>query len=186
MRVLITGASGSGTTTLGRALSRELDATFFDVDDYFWLLTEPPYQRKRPRSARLSLLIADLDKVPRAVTAGSVIQWGRALEDSFSLIVFLTLPSELRLSRLREREVARFGRADAKFLAEAARYDKGHSAKNSQAGDERWLAERSSPVLRIDGDIPVRARAERVASALSSLPLSVTAASATEARRHAQ
>ena len=65
MRVLVTGASGSGTTTLGRALSRELEASFFDVDDYFWVPTEPPYQQQRDSSARLSLLLADLAKAPQ-------------------------------------------------------------------------------------------------------------------------
>jgi adenylate kinase family enzyme len=170
MRVLITGAAGSGTTTLGRGLSRELKVAFFDVDDYFWLPTEPPYQQERDPSARLSLLAADLARVPRAVAAGSVINWGRALEDSFSLIVFLTLPSKLRLARLREREIGRFGRADSKFLESAAQYDEGHSDENSRIGDERWLTERSCPVLRVEGDLSVAERVVRVANALSDLP----------------
>lgn len=174
MRLLVTGASGSGTTTLGRALSGELTVAFFDVDDYFWLPTEPPYQRTRDRSARLALLVADLAAVPHAVAAGSVIGWGRELEDSFSLVVFLTLQVDLRLSRLREREVARFGRADAKFLEGAAQYDEGHSDENSRIGDERWLAERSCPVLRIEGDVSVRDRVARVANALSNLHLQPT------------
>jgi adenylate kinase family enzyme len=169
MRVLVTGASGSGTTTLGRALSRELNVAFFDVDDYFWLPTEPPYQQERQRSARLSLLVADLAKAPRSVTSGSVINWGRELEDSFSLIVFLTLQAELRLSRLRGREVARFGRADAKFLEGAAQYDEGHSDENSRIGDEKWLAERSCAVLHIEGDISPQERVARVANAFSNL-----------------
>lgn len=169
MRVLVTGASGSGTTTLGRALSSELRVAFFDVDDYFWLPTEPPYQRQRDPGARLSLLVADLAKVPHSVTSGSVIHWGRELEDSFSLIVFLALQPELRLARLREREVARFGRADAKFLEWAEQYDEGCLDVNSRTGDETWLAKRSSPVLRIEGDIPVPERIARVSNALSDL-----------------
>lgn len=176
MRVLVTGAAGSGTTTLGRALSRELKFAFFDADDFFWLPTEPPYQRKRRRSARLSLLAAELTKVPHSVTSGSVIQWGRGLEDSFSLIVFLTLQAELRLARLREREIARFGRADANFLQGAAQYDGGHSKKNSRIGDERWLAERSCPVLRIEGDISGQERVARVVNALANLHFQRTAA----------
>ena len=168
MRVLVTGASGSGTTTLGRALSRELEVAFFDVDDYFWVPTEPPYQQQRDPSARLSLLVADLAKVPQSITAGSVINWGRELEDSFSLIVFLTLPPELRLARLCEREVARFGRADSKFLEWAAQYDDGSVDVNSRTGDEGWLTKRSCPVLRIEGDISVPERVVRVAKALSN------------------
>ena len=168
MRVLVTGASGSGTTTLGRALSGELEVAFFDVDDYFWVPTEPPYQEQRDPSARLSLLVADLAKVPQSVTAGSVINWGGELEDSFSLIVFLALPHELRVARLCEREIARFGRADSKFLAWAAQYDDSSVDVNSRRGDESWLTKRSCPVLRVEGDISVPERVARVAKALSN------------------
>jgi len=183
MRVLVTGASGSGTTTLGRAVSRELEVAFFDADDYFWLPTEPPYQQQRDPSARLSLLVADLAKVPHSVTSGSVINWGGALEDSFSLIVFLTLQPQLRLARLREREIARFGRADSTFLESAAQYDEGCLDENSRIGDERWLTKQSCPVLRIEGDVSVPERVARVANALSNLHLQPTASAAAEVHR---
>ena len=38
-RIHILGASGSGTTTLGRALAERLQCRHFDTDDYFWLPT---------------------------------------------------------------------------------------------------------------------------------------------------
>jgi len=166
MRVLITGASGSGTTTLARALAAELKVACFDVDDYFWLLSDPPYQRARDPVARLSLFAADLAKVSHAVVSGSVINWGEALEDSFSLIAFLALAPELRLARLLERETARFGRANPEFMRSAAQYDAGDLDENSRSGDERWLTKRTCPVLRIEGDVSVAARLARVASAL--------------------
>jgi energy-coupling factor transporter ATP-binding protein EcfA2 len=166
MRVLITGASGSGTTTLARALAAELKIACFDVDDYFWLRSEPPYQRARDPVARLSLFAADLAKVAHCVVSGSVINWGATLEDSFSLIAFLALAPELRLARLRERETARFGRANPEFMKSAAQYDASDLDENSRAGDERWLTKRSCPVLRIEGDLSVAERLARVASAL--------------------
>src|SRR5262249_10556475 len=110
----------------------------------------------------------DLARVPHSVTAGSVISWGEELENSFSLIVFLTLQPELRLARLREREVARFGRVDAKVFESAARYDEGCLDVNSRVGDEQWLTKRSCPVVRIDGDISGPERLARVANALSA------------------
>jgi adenylate kinase family enzyme len=168
MRVLITGASGSGTTTLGRALADALKAPFFDVDDYFWLPSEPPYQQQRDPAARLSLLAGDLARAPRAVIAGSVIQWGQVLEDSFSLVVFLTLQPEVRLARLRRRETARFGQPDPKFIDWAAQYDDGQLEVNSRTGDERWLAGRSCTVLRIEGSMSTRERVAEVAQALGS------------------
>ena len=37
-------ASGSGTTTLRRALKEKYEYAHFDTDDYFWIPTNPPIQ----------------------------------------------------------------------------------------------------------------------------------------------
>ena len=47
MRTLITGASGSGTSTLARSVGARLQIAVLDADDYFWLPTSPPYVSKR-------------------------------------------------------------------------------------------------------------------------------------------
>lgn len=56
----ILGASGSGTTTLGRALTEHLNYTHFDTDTYLWLPTDPPSIEKRERTERQQLLMNDL------------------------------------------------------------------------------------------------------------------------------
>ncbi len=105
------------------------------------------------------------------------MNWGAELEDSFSLIVFLTLDAGIRIARLRQREIERFGRADPKFLEWAAQYEEGGMEGRSRALHEKWLTERSCPVLRIEGDCLVSEKVERVAKALSNLHLQPTAAS---------
>ena len=40
MKILIFGASGSGTTTLGKEIEKITDFTHLDVDDYYWKKTE--------------------------------------------------------------------------------------------------------------------------------------------------
>ncbi|MBS1911561.1 MAG: AAA family ATPase [Bacteroidetes bacterium] len=170
MRILVMGASGSGTTTLGRALSEELGTAFFDTDDYFWLPTSPPFQQRRQVHERHALLLGDLDQVPAAVVSGSVVGWGSAIEDSFTLIVFLTLAPGIRVQRLREREMARFGYVDEAFIEWAAQYDEGRLEGRSRSRHEAWLAERQAPILRIDGDLTVRDRLERVLEALCRTP----------------
>lgn len=167
MRILVTGASGSGTTTLGRALAHELEWGVFDADDYYWVPSHPPFQHKRERALRLSLLLADLDKVTSAVLSGSVLNWGLEIEDSFSVIIFLTLPESIRVARLRERELAQFGQVDADFLEWAAQYDEGKMTGRSLARHEQWLAERSCEIVRLDGDLSVE---ERVARSLAAMP----------------
>src|SRR5690242_14783728 len=124
-RILITGASGSGCTTLGRALAERLECAFFDTDDYFWHKTDPPFQKQRALDERRQLLSADLAGVDRAVLAGSVSDYGDAIEHSLTLVVFLLLDTEIRLARLRERELARYGRIDGEFIAWAAQYEEG-------------------------------------------------------------
>jgi shikimate kinase len=36
MRMLIIGAKGSGVTTLGEALAKQLAIPYFDADYYYW------------------------------------------------------------------------------------------------------------------------------------------------------
>ena len=52
----IFGASGSGTTTLGKYISRRLGYFFMDTDDYFWMPTNPLYSIKRDNSQRLVMM----------------------------------------------------------------------------------------------------------------------------------
>jgi adenylate kinase family enzyme len=166
-RVLITGASGSGTTTLGRALATRSRGVFLDADDYYWLPTDPPFRSKQDPAARALRLLQDLQDAPTAVLAGSILNWGVELEDSFSLIVFLTVPAEIRVGRLREREIQRFGCVDPAFLAWAAQYDEGTLEGRSRSKHEAWLAKRRCPVLRIDGDTSTECRLAQVLEVLA-------------------
>ena len=75
-RLHVTGASGSGTTTLARALADTWAVPHADADDYFWLPTDPPYVDKRPEVDRLALM--EQVFLPREgwVLSGSMLGWG--------------------------------------------------------------------------------------------------------------
>ncbi|RYY71707.1 MAG: hypothetical protein EOO24_48695 [Comamonadaceae bacterium] len=162
MRMLIVGASGSGTTTLGAALADRLGWAHLDTDDYFWLPTEPPFQQKRDPDERLTLLLRALAAAPDAVVSGSLMGWGDAVEDGFDLIVFLYVPPALRIQRLHRRELQRYGKADPAFLQWAAAYDAGPPLGRSLARHRAWLSLRRCPVLEIAGDTSVAERVARV------------------------
>ena len=49
----VTGASGSGVTTLARALAERLSVAHLDTDDFYWLPSDPPYQQKREIASRV-------------------------------------------------------------------------------------------------------------------------------------
>lgn len=162
MRILITGAAGSGTTTLGRALAERLVSALFDTDDYFWQPTEPPYQQQRTLEERRALLAVDLAACQRAVISGSLSDYGEEIEHSLSLVVFLLLDTEIRVRRLMERETRRFGKADPEFIEWAGQYEEGRLEGRSRARQEAWLAQRRCPVLRLEGDLSIQERLNRV------------------------
>jgi hypothetical protein len=56
LRIYLTGAAGAGVTTLGRALASALQLPHFDVDDYYWYPSDPPYTQARPPNERVSRL----------------------------------------------------------------------------------------------------------------------------------
>ena len=166
MKILVIGASGSGTTTLGRALSSQYGWKVIDTDNYYWELTEPRFLQKRKVDQRLKLILEEFQKYENVIVSGSIMNWGAELEDSFSLIVFLYLNSNIRVERLRKREEAQFGSVDPKFLQWASEYDSGPSEGRSLARHNQWLSERSCKIVRIEGDLTVSERLKIVQAAL--------------------
>jgi adenylate kinase family enzyme len=164
MRVHIVGASGSGTTTLARALGQRMGWPHFDTDDYFWLPTIPAFQQIRERAERQALLGAGLARHPSWILSGSLCGWGDMFIPRFELVIFLWVPPEVRLARLQARERSRYGAAIEpgaplheryeKFIAWAAGYDeKLDIPERCRRLHEEWLAALPCPVVRfLDAD----------------------------------
>lgn len=177
-RIHILGASGSGTTTLAAAVAARRGHRHLDTDDYFWLPTDPPYQTPRPRDARLARLSGALDAEPAWVLSGSLCGWGDPLIPRFQLVVLLSVRTEVRMQRLRLRELGRYGgdaiapdgrlhQAHVAFLAWAARYDDADGTERSRMLHEGWLAALRVPVVRLDGDRPVTAHLTALEAAVA-------------------
>lgn len=165
-RIHIMGASGSGITSLGRALADVLAVPHHDTDDYLWQPTTPPYRDLRGIPERLRLMREMF--LPRAdwVLSGGLAGWGDALIPAFDGVIYLTTPREIRLQRLRAREARHFG-SDAvapggwqhgeteDFIEWASHYEDGDREGRSLAKDKTWLAALPCPVLRLDGSRPL-------------------------------
>jgi len=177
VRIHIVGASGSGTTTLGRALATQLELIHLDSDDFFWAHTEPPFQSARPPGERRAALAGELRGRESWVLSGSLCGWGDFLIPRFQLVVFLLVPAEVRLDRLRARELSRFGASALSpggemhethhdFLEWAAAYDSGDTSMRSLARHEEWLAQVDCPVLRLENETSIGQQVERVLTAV--------------------
>jgi adenylate kinase family enzyme len=174
-KIHILGASGSGTTTLGRTVADLLAVPHFDTDSFYWLPTDPPFTTPRPLTERLPLLMQHLPPTGGWVLSGSALKWAKPLEPLYELIVYLRLDPSIRMDRLRQRERTRYGRrieptgdmatANAEFLAWAAAYDTVGPEQRSRLAHEQWLAEQAAPVIRLDASKSVQALAGEVLSA---------------------
>lgn len=111
------GASGVGTSTLGVALSKRLPHTHLDTDNYYWL---DKFTKKREIPERRKLLEKDLTINEKWILSGAVCGWGDNLKSYFDLVVFLWIPQEIRLERLRHREFQRYGN---EVLAGGSKYE---------------------------------------------------------------
>ncbi len=106
-KIHILGASGAGTSTLGAALSKALPHTYLDTDDYFWI---NKFTEQRPVPQRKEMLKSDLVKFEQWILSGAVCGWGNNFKNDFDLVVFLWIPEDIRLERLKVREYQRYGK----------------------------------------------------------------------------
>ncbi len=157
----IFGASGSGTTTLGKKICEELGYTFVDTDDYFWMPTDPKFILKRPREERIELMKKDIDRADHVVISGSLVDWGDVLIPYFTLAVRIEMEQEIRIERLKQREKKRFGariesggdmyRQHLDFIEWAKAYDTGGLNMRSKAKHDEWQKLLPCEILHLDG-----------------------------------
>lgn len=81
----------------------------FDSDDYFHYPTDPPFQKQRSPEERARLLSADLKPHSSWVLSGGVGTWHPPVNFDPTLVIFLYLPPDVRLKRLKERENSLYG-----------------------------------------------------------------------------
>ncbi len=160
-RINILGASGSGASTTGRLLSAKLSVPYFDADDYFHAPSEPPFQRPHCPHERYSAITADLSRTESWVLSGGVVGWEPHPQLDFTLIVFLLVPTSIRIERLRSREYERFGdrvlqggdmyEAHEAFIDWASRYDEGDINGKTLGRHEEYLAIQTCSVVELRG-----------------------------------
>lgn len=165
MRIHITGASGSGTSTLGLALADELGIRHLDTDHFFWMPTDPPFTKQREASARVAMLKQEAQPDAGWVLSGSALKWGAEFEPLYDLVVFLTIDPILRMGRIRLREEARYGERigpggdmeaqSRAFMEWAESYDTSGPERRSLVGHEEWLKTVTRPILRLDSSRPL-------------------------------
>ncbi|WP_184546373.1 adenylate kinase [Mucilaginibacter sp. FT3.2] len=177
MHINIFGASSSGVTTLGNTLAKKLKYPYFDSDKYFWLPTDPPFTDRRPANERNTLINQHTAVHTNWILGGSVINWNNNW--NFDLSVFLYLPREIRIDRLKKREIERYGNiiyTDAErnkqhlaFIEWASGYDDNITNGRNLHAHQNWMQGLKKPLLVIEGDTTVEERLEAILRKLEEL-----------------
>jgi adenylate kinase family enzyme len=176
-KIHIFGASGSGTTTLGLALSKKLGIMHFDIDDFFWEKTDPPFQKIVEKEIRQKKLYDALQSYDNWVLSGSLCGWGDFIIQHFTLVIFLYVPNTKRMVRLLVRETKNHGeeikneghpmyKIHQDFMAWANQYDTGGLEMRSKKLHEEWMKKLNVNLLKIEGDIELPTVLEKVLKAI--------------------
>lgn len=177
-RIYIIGASGTGKTTLAKALSAQLKIIHFDSDDYFHYPTDPPYQKERSPEDRAQLLSSDLKPHASWVLSGGAGTWIPAIEFDPTLIVFLYLTPDIRLKRVSDREHLLYGsriraggdmeKTHTDFMKWTAGYDDGTAEGTNTLPLHEAFISKAKSLLRIDKSLSTT---EQISLILKSLGL---------------
>ena len=153
--MIVCGCNGSGKSTLGRELALALGYTFIDIEDCFFpdRGAKDPYESPLSRADAQSILLERAKRSRHFVLACVKGDYGAELLPLYRWAVYISVPEEIRLWRLRERSLQKFGaralpggdlyaRENAFFKAAAAR---------TEEEVQSWLGALHCPVIAVDG-----------------------------------
>lgn len=155
--ICICGLNGSGKTTLGAALAEKLGFKHMDVEDYYFTRTDNPYASARTREEVEVLLFEDIKHNPCFVFSAVNGNMNEEINSCYDLVVYLEVPLELRMKRIRQRAFDKFG---DRVLPGGDMYEQEEkffefAEKRSPEKIEAWLKGLVCRVVRLDGSKPI-------------------------------
>ncbi len=143
-------------------MSEKLHAPHLDTDAYYWKQTDPPFVEKNEPSDRIRQIKRDVAGVDGWILTGSICNWGDPLLELFTLAVFLYLEPSARMTRIKTRELERYGdriqpggdmrQKHLEFVSWAESYDTALAPIRSIDLHEKWMTTLGCPVIRMDSD----------------------------------
>ena len=166
--ICVCGLNGSGKTTLAGELAKALNLKHMDIEQYYFTSTDNPYTLSRTRVEVERLILGDIRKNPRFIFSAVNGDMTPEINDNYDLVVYLDVPPDVRMKRIRQRAIDKFGdrvlpggdmyEQEEKFFA--------YSEKRTPEKIENWLKTLSHKVLRLDGTKPIQENVEHIKSLL--------------------
>jgi len=164
--IVVFGANGSGKTTLGRELARVLGFLHMDIEDYYFAESAIPYTVARPRDECLKRMLDDIKKRRAFVLTACHGDFGGEIQAMYRLAVHLHAPLDLRVERVKQRSLERFGARvlEGGDMVEQERDFADFVAARPLTKIEQWAQTLTCPVLYVDGTEDWRVNAAKIAN----------------------
>ena len=151
--ICVCGLNGSGKTTLGAALAERLGYKHMDVEDYYFTRVDNPYASARTRDEVEVLLLEDIKQNPCFVFSAVNGNMNSEINSCYDLVVYLEVPQEIRMKRIRQRAFDKFG---DRVLPGGDMYEQEErffdfAEKRSPEKIEEWLQTLTCRVVKLDG-----------------------------------
>ncbi len=156
--IIIIGLNGSGKSTISRELAGLLNYKRMDVEDYYFLDSDIPYSKSRTLEEVKQLMLDDI-KIYRNYVFSSVgCNWGYEINSTYKLAVLLYAPLQVRLERIKQREITRFGNRvlEGGDMYESQKQFYDMVASRSAEDIKQQAYSLSCPVLEINATLPVK------------------------------
>ena len=162
--ICVCGLNGSGKTTLAGALAKELSFMHLDVEQYYFTSTDNPYSSSRTREEVEQLLLEDIRQNPCFVFSAVNGNMSPEINETFALVVYLDVPVDIRMKRIRQRAIDKFG--DRVFpggdMHEQEERFFAYAKKRTPEKIEDWLKTLSCKVVCLDGTRPIKESVEAI------------------------
>ena len=165
-KILLCGGNGAGKTTLGKALAALSGYTFRDTEDYYSPRQENGYAygKSRTKAQVAALLLRDLKQYEDFIFTSVVADFGEEVLSRFTHVVFVYVPREVRIARVKDRSFGKFGDrmrpGGDLFEKEQGFFQMVEARPPRQVED--WLETLSLPILQVDGLRPPEENARRI------------------------
>lgn len=169
--IIVFGLNGCGKTTVGRELAKRLRCKHMDVEDYYFPPAEIPFSVSRTRDEVRQMMLEEINKHSSYVLSSVSCDWGEEIMDTFGLAVLLSAPPEVRLERIRRRDVARFGARvlEGGDLCEQQQRFYTFAASRTEDKVRGQAAMLPCPLLELDATLPVKETVEIISGRLLTL-----------------
>ena len=172
--ICVCGLNGSGKTTLAKLLSQKTNFCHFDTEDYYFGKTNDiPYAVSRTREQVEAMLADDIQKHPQFIFSVVNGDFGEAITSAYGLVIYLSVPLDERMRRIKQRAIDKFGR---RVLEGGDMYEQEQKffdfcAERSDEKIIKWLDSLSCPVMQLDGTRPTEANIDLILNQLKKMGL---------------